>query len=404
MSEVIEEIDDFEFSIDGIEESTDTFDVDFEGADVEVKDTTIEPTVNTVEDKKTKVPTPNAEDVFDVDELGNSLVEGNKEGSTKGSDDTPSTDDKGFSSSDGVYSRFASALYQDGILEGLTEEDIKNVKNGNEFAALISKTIKNNEYSDLNDQGRQFLEAVRAGVPIETMAKIHNTEMQLNNLSDESFIESDDDDDDSTESKRNIREQLITNDLRSRGIKESTVSRMVAASFKEGADEEDARNAIENLRETIKTSKASKVESANAERTQMQESRNALVDRIIKGEEIIPGIKVPESMRSEIAKAMTEPTGRDANGRLTNFVGDKRSENSELFDTRLNYYIKLGLFNEKPDLSIFGKQKASSALQQLEKEIGNDMIYEGGRGASLKGVAEREKEAKMLSYLDNMEF
>jgi len=399
--EEIEEFEDFEFALDDIEESTDTFDVDDNGSSVEPV-ISKEVTAVKAETKKDSVETFNADEVFEVDEKGNAVTDG-KEGETV-ANDNPSTKDKGISSSDGVYAKFASALYQDGILEGLTEEDLKNVKTDKDFSALITKTIKNNEYSDLSDKGKEFLEAVRAGVPIETMAKIHNTELQLASLEEDTFIENDDDDEQAAESKRNMREQLMFNDLRSKNIKESVARRMVAASFKEGADEEDARNAIENLKATVQKNKTAHIESSKAEQLQIQENRNVLVDRIIKTEEILPGIKVPEKIRSKIAKSLTEPTGRDANGRLRTFVGDKRLENSELFDTRLNYYIEMGLFDVKPDLSFFEKQKMTSAVRQLEKEIGNDMVYEGGRGASLKGVAERENEAKMLSLLDNMNF
>jgi len=401
MSEQIEELDDFEFSIDGIEESTDTFDVDFEGASNDDNSST-EKVTDKVTKEEEQNETFNAEEVFEVDELGNSVTAGNEEETVTG--DNPSTIDKGISSSKDVYSKFASALYQDGILAGISEEDLKDVGDANKFADLIAKTIKANEYSDLGERGKEFLDAVRAGVPIETATKIHNTEIQLENLKEESFIETDEDEEETLDSKRAIREQLIFNDFRSKGIKENVAKRLTAASFKEGADEEDAKNAVENLRNTIKETKAAKIEAAKAEQLQIQEQRNAFVDKLIKTEEIIPGIKVPEKVRSKIAKNMTEPTGRDANGRLRNFVGDKRAENTEMFDTRLNYYIELGLFDEKPDLSIFGKQKMSSAVSKLEKELGNDIIYEGGRGTSLQGVAERENQAKMLSLLDNMDF
>lgn len=403
MSEQIEEMDDFEFSIDGIEESADTFSMDFDTPTNDSK-TSTEVNASNKEDKEgNKVDTPNALDVFEVDEQGNSVTAG-KEGEVV-ADGNPSTIDKGISSSNGNYvSKFASALYQDGILSGFSEDELKGDLDNEKLADLIAKTIKANEYADLGERGKEFLDAVRAGVPIEVATKIHNTEIQLDNLKDESFIETDDDEEESSESKRAIREQLIFNDFRSKGIKESVAKRLTAASFKEGADEEDAKNAVENLKNTIKQTKAARIEAAKAEEVQLIEKRNAFVAKIIKTEEIIPGIKVPEKMRSELAKALTEPTGRDANGRLTNAVSDKRAENMEQFDTRLNYYIKLGLFDDKPDLSVFGKQKMTSAVKQLEKELGNDIVYEGGRGASLKGVGERENQAKMLSLLDNMEF
>ncbi len=46
----------------------------------------------------------------------------------------------------------------------------------------------------------------------------------------------------------------------------------------------------------------------------------------------------------------------------------------------------------------------SSAVSKLEKDLGNDIIYEGGRGASLEGIVEKENQAKLLSLLDNTDF
>lgn len=395
----MEGTEDFEFSIEGIEENNDTFEMDFSNDDINTSTDTSEVDNAVGKNNDKKVTDIDPESTFDV--TFKSDVTGDEEGVTD--NDTPSTNDGAHSSSKVAMTKLASALYQDGIITGVTEEELKDV-DGDKLAEFLKRTIKENEYSDLGERGREFLDAVRAGVPIEVATKIHNTELQLEGFTEDAFIESDDDDDDVAENKRATREQLIMNDLISRGFTKEVAKRKTDMSFKEGIDEEDAKIALDNLKNTMKHRKEAEIQAAKVESENIQKQRVALVDKILKTEEILPGLKVPEGMRSKIARSLTEPTGRDANGRLRTYVSDKRSVNAELFDTRLNYFIELGLFDEKPDLSIFGKQKVSSAVKLLEKELGNDVIYEGGKGTSLKGIEERTKQANMLAFLDNTEF
>jgi hypothetical protein len=392
----MEGIEDFEFSIEGIEENNDTFEMDVLNDGSPVGDT--ENTTLTDDDKDEN---KNVDPMSTFDVTFKNDVTGNEEDVTDS--DTPSKNGEVFSSSNVALTKLASALHQDGIITGVTEEELKDV-DGDKLAEFLKRTIKSNEYADLGDKGKEFLDAIRAGLPLETAVKIHNTELQLENFTEDLFVESDDDDDDVAESKRASREQLIYNDLLSRGFSADVAKRKTAMSFKEGVDEEDAKVALESLRTVVKQNKAAELERVKAEQEAIQTQRQALVAKVISTEEILPGIKVPEAMRSKIAKALTEPTGRDANGRLRNAVMDKRAVNAEMFDTRLNYLIELGLFDEKPDLSIFGRQKMSSAVKLLEKDLGNDVIYEGGKGTSLKGIAERENQVNMLSLLDNVQF
>jgi hypothetical protein len=392
----MEGIEDFEFSIEGIEENNDTFEMDVLNDGSPVGDTE-----NTTLTDDNKDENKNVDPMSTFDVTFKNDVTGNEEDVTDS--DTPSKNGEVFSSSNVALTKLASALHQDGIITGVTEEELKDV-DGDKLAEFLKRTIKSNEYADLGDKGKEFLDAIRAGLPLETAVKIHNTELQLENFTEDLFVESDDDDDDVAESKRASREQLIYNDLLSRGFSADVAKRKTAMSFKEGVDEEDAKVALESLRTVVKQNKAAELERVKAEQEAIQTQRQALVAKVISTEEILPGIKVPEAMRSKIAKALTEPTGRDANGRLRNAVMDKRAVNAEMFDTRLNYLIELGLFDEKPDLSIFGRQKMSSAVKLLEKDLGNDVIYEGGKGTSLKGIAERENQVNMLSLLDNVQF
>jgi hypothetical protein len=104
-----------------------------------------------------------------------------------------------------------------------------------------------------------------------------------------------------------------------------------------------------------------------------------------------------------MAEAMTNPTGRTENGALRTTVSDKRSESPFDFDTRLHYFIKMGLFDEKPDTSLFTKRSMSNAVQELEKSLSTEGIYDAGRGASLESITEREMKDNYLRLLDGVD-
>jgi len=388
----------FTFDIDGVEDAG-TFEIELkEDAPSSAAEAAVKPTVPT-DGEGTKAEDATSETgTFEV-ELKNTISGSDKEGDTTFTlpEDKPSSDSA--PSSPHLLTRLASALQKDGVLTGVTEEDIKDVDIP-KLAEMIKGTIKQNEYSDLDNRAKEALEAIRAGVPIENIIKHHNAETKLADFTEDRFIESDTDDETIADTKKNIRQNLIYNDLIARGYSQADAERRTRQSFNSGDDEADAKLALNSLKSIAAQRKQAEIEQAKQTQEQHENSRQDLFKRVAELKEVLPGMPVNEETAKWMAEAMTNPTGRNESGQLRTTVSDKRSENPFNFDTRLHYFIKMGLFDEKPDLSLFTRRSMSSAVEELEKSLSNEGIYEGGRGASLESITEREMKENYLRMLD----
>jgi len=391
----------FTFDIDGVEDAG-TFEIELkEDAPSSAAEAAVKPTVPTDGEGTKAEDAPSNTGTFEV-ELKNAISGSDKEGDTTFElpEDKPSSESA--PSSPHLLTRLASALYKDGVLTGVSEEDIKDV-DVPKLADMIKNTIEKNEYSDLDNRAKEALEAIRAGVPIENIIKHHNAETKLADFTEDRFIESDSDDEDIAENKRTIRQNLIYNDLIARGYSQADAERRTRQSFNSGDDEADAKLALNSLKSIAAQRKQAEIEQAKQVQQQHENSRQELFKRVAELKEVLPGMPVNEETAKWMAEAMTNPTGRNENGQLRTTVSDKRSENPFNFDTRLHYFIKMGLFDEKPDLSLFTRRSMSSAVEELEKSLSTEGIYEAGRGASLESITEREMKENYLRMLDGVD-
>jgi hypothetical protein len=375
----------FEFNVDGIEDVTFVID-EMTGGEIEQSD-------NTEENKEENELTFTAPSPGEILEEGNEVVF---------TEDKPS--DNSVPSSPSFIADFASALAKDGVITGIEEDKLKGITSLLALKDAIADTIKTNEFADLDNRAKEVLNAIRAGVPVEKIEKFHNTEMQLAQYTEDKFVDDENDDEEALTYKAEVRRNLIFNDYRVKGFTEEVAKRKTDASFKSGDDIEDAKLAIEGLKATAAQRKQVEFQAAQANKQKYEDARESLKQNVLKTEEIVPGLKVSEEMRRQLAEAMTVPTGRTKEGQLRTVVSDKRAENPSAFDTKLNYYIALGLFNDKPDLSIFTKAKVSSAVSEMEKNLTSSGVYEGGRGINLENVMKTEQRNLDLSLLDNIKF
>ena len=388
----------FTFDIDGVEDAG-TFDIELkEGAPASAIDAAVK-AITLQDGESTEAGDATSEKgTFEVtlkDVISGSNMEGDATFTLP--KDKPSSESA--SSSPHLLTRLASALYKDGVLTGVNEEDIKDMDIP-KLAGMIKGTIHKNEYSDLDPRTKEALDAIRAGVPIDNVIKHHNAETKLADFTEDRFIESDSDDESIANSKKEIRQSLIYNDLIARGYLQSDAERRTRQSFNSGDDDADAKLALNSLKGIAVQRKNAEVEHAKRSQQQHENSRKELFSRVADLKEVIPGMPVNDETAKWMAEAMTNPTGRNESGQLRTIVSDKRSEDAFSFDTRLHYFIKMGLFDEKPDMSLFTRRSMSSAVEELEKNLSTEGIYEAGRGASLESITEREMKDNYLRMLD----
>ena len=317
-------------------------------------------------------------------------------------DNDGSSDDDGSQdiADDDIAKSIASAFAKDGILT-VDEEDLKNVKSFEDIGELIKKTIQKNEFSDLNDEAKAAIDAIRKGVPIEAVKATHNLETTLNNIKEDDFIESDTDTDEDAEQKKNLRANLIMRDLLNRNFSKEKAEKMLKRSIESGDDIDDAKEAHANLLEQVKLRKQEDLRIATERQQKIEENKKKVIETIDTTKEIIPGVKLTDEVKKFIKEGMTVPTGRTKEGQLRTVVSDKKSEDPVGFDTKLLYYIKLGLFDKEPDFSTLKNSKVTSAVAELEKNLRNSGgSHKGGKGFSLGNSGGGSSTYDMLDGLD----
>jgi hypothetical protein len=262
------------------------------------------------------------------------------------------------SEEDNVYSVISQMLREDGILDS-------EFKSSEEMLSAFGEAIKNGieSYKDeLPEPVKKLIEGYEEGVPFEDILKIKSEQIRLDSLTDENLEEN-------VELQKALNREYFKATTKFSDVKiEKEIQRL--ADLDELFD--SSVEAKEALKELNKEKEAEKIEEARQNRIRQEENYrkeiNQLNERVSKTTEIIPGIKISEKEQKELFKAITTPV-ETRGSELLNQVMLVREKDPIGFEMKLNYYIKLGLFNETPDISKLTKVAETKTVSKLEKQL-----------------------------------
>jgi len=262
------------------------------------------------------------------------------------------------SEEDNVYSVISQMLREDGILDS-------EFKSSEEMLSAFGEAIKNGieSYKDeLPEPVKKLIEGYEEGVPFEDILKIKSEQIRLDSLTDENLEEN-------VELQKALNREYFKATTKFSDAKiEKEIQRL--ADLDELFD--SSVEAKEALKELNKEKEAEKIEEARQNRILQEENYrkeiNQLNERVSKTTEIIPGIKISEKEQKELFKAITTPV-ETRGSELLNQVMLVREKDPIGFEMKLNYYIKLGLFNETPDISKLTKVAETKTVSKLEKQL-----------------------------------
>jgi hypothetical protein len=287
----------------------------------------------------------------------------------------------------------AATLHEEGILPTLNLNDLKG-KPFSEAMKLFLSAQKEyiekgrSEYLDsLTDRQREFLEMIELGVPQENVEHQFTIEDAYSKVTDQ--VLSDD-----TE----MQKQIIVQDLKLKGLSDTKIQVFLKASEDNETLFEEAKEARDNINTYIAGQKQAQIETAKAaqkkaddEEAELQKNIKATIE---KTEEILPGIKLTPNEKIKLNDLMTKPVEEKViNGRKTpiNLINKKRMEDRVLFDLKLNYFIQMGLFDAKADLSKFVKKMTSTAAEKLSGKLKEEVTGVTGKGITYEKKEEQVK-------------
>jgi len=282
---------------------------------------------------------------------------------TDGEDDSDSDD--GDDSSQKLYSSLASALAEEGIISS-PEDPIKGPE---DLFNTIKKEIQRNEFSDLTDTQKEYLEAVRNGVSVEEFKTVKSFEQQLDNITDEQLAED-----------VELRKSIITQNYMNQGLSEEKANKLAQQAVDLNTDVEEAKEGLESVKQFTKEAYQKRIDAQKAAKQkiiddqikQAKELKKAVFDT----KEIIPGMPINEKVKNDIHDQMTKVIGKSKDGKPLNAFMKAREEDPINFTIKMHYLFHLTNGFKNFD-KVVTKSK-SDAVKQLDNLIkGNTFVKSG---------------------------
>jgi len=294
---------------------------------------------------------------------------------------------------------FASVLLEEGVIDA-EDDRLEGLSGPSDLVDLIKDTIKKNEYADLNDQAKQMLEDYRKGVPSEVIRNYNNQKLQLERLQTSQILPDDADSDDIAAQKEQIRKTLIYNSFVASGINPERAKKLTDRSVELGDDVEDASAALNDLKVINEKKMEEQRQLAESQKAEAQNKVKKIEKQIMETEEILPGMKVPERKRKELFDQMTQPVKVTEQGPIY-AIQELRAKDPVTFDLRLHYLASLGLFNENPDISVFGRTSNSKSVKKFTDSLENQRSSNFGGGGNRQQIF-GSVDQDLLKSLDNL--
>ena len=260
-----------------------------------------------------------------------------------------------------IYRTLSELLKEEGIVED-TFEDKEALFNY--FKSVADNNVK--EWVDsLPKEISDLITNYEEGVPFDELLQIKSDQIRLNSITDESL-----------EDNIDLQKNLVRNFYKEKGFTEAKIEKMVSKAEDLDELEDEAKEALAELKE----SENKRLESIQVETKRRAlenqkayvESVNKLNSTINEVKEIIPGVKIDEKTKKELFNMITKPA-ETRDGVSYSEIMLLREKNPLDFELKLNYYAKMGLFDENPKFDVIMKKSETKVLNKLERQLEEDL-------------------------------
>ena len=281
--------------------------------------------VNTEAEETTQAETQQEDtlSLIEIEEVAEYGVEETEEGTATAEDedeDTEEVDEAPESDKETPSSQIASltsTLYQEGALSHLDEEDLAEIKSIDDLTEHLMESLKDNEYADLTPEQRDYLEALRNGVPEQEYKEAIHNQAIYEKITEDS-LEAEDD------QTMSGRLELIKRRYLAKGFDNNEVQSMLKRSVAANSTLEDSKLALRDLK-SAEVAKLTKMkEDAASAKSQREADEKVRLEDLKKSindtKEVIPGVKVNSRTKAKIYDTMTKPVGYTEEGAPLNEV------------------------------------------------------------------------------------
>lgn len=260
-----------------------------------------------------------------------------------------------------IYSSLAAHLNETGVLPSLNLEENK-INSVEDLQNAIKSEIDNS----ISERQRAYEKAVESGEPVDEYVKHTNQMAFLDKITDESL--------ESTDSAE-LRFNLIGQDFLNKGFSKEDAIKYAKRSQDLGEDIEDAKSALERIKEfNINSYKKSVEEKQKLEKQNVDKIK----DFVNNTDEIIKGIKLTPTTKEELLKQMTTAVGRDEKGNPLTKYGEALTKDPVKTKAITEYMFLLtkGFTDFSKINNIIGS-KATKNIDEVLRNTGGDFINSG---------------------------
>lgn len=295
------------------------------------------------------------------------------ESSSSGEDTTDKDPGDKTSPNTPILASVALACYEDGIFPDLSEDEIKEIKDSESFAAALKKQIE----AGLDAEQKRIRDMLNVGVEPDIIQQYEGAIQYLSGISEEELeAESDD--------AEALRKKIIYSDFINRGFKKERAQREVERSFNAGTDIEDAKAALESCLDFYKEEYSSVVEErkakAAADKAAQEKRLKEFKARVLNTEKPFDGINLDKGTREKVYNNMTKASYKDEAGNIMTPIQKYIKENS----LDAHYYLSLmyTLTDGFKNIDKLVNQKLTKAkkgaLRELEHKLSNTRTLDDG--------------------------
>lgn len=294
------------------------------------------------------------------------------------------TPQKGGASPNDFFSSIATAIAEEGLFPDLDEETISKIKTAQDLRDAIKQQMD----AGLDEQQRRVAEALDNGVEPDQIRQYENIIGWLNAQDKNIDVEGDAGDE--------LRRRIIIQDYLNKGFKEDRAKSKVDKIFEDGNDKEEAKEALQSLKDSYGKDYKKLLDDAKAEAEHEAEERNKKAARIKKSMiddkiDFFGDIEISKEVRQKAYDAISKPIYKDPK------TGDAYTAVQKLeLDNSEEFLIKLGLLYALTDgmKSIDGlvakkaKKEVKRGFSELERKINNTVRDANGNLNFTSGVSD----------------
>jgi hypothetical protein len=272
------------------------------------------------------------------------------------------TDSNSSSLSPKFFSSLVQALKEGGILEDVEDKDIKSQE---DFFSVLDESIKAREFADLTEDQKTYLEALRAGIPHEQITAHQQNIDAYNSITEEAIAEE-------TTDGEDLRRTIIMNNFTAKGIAEAKARKLADKIFDAGEDVEEAREALTELKEIEKKQFESQKQAKIKQKESQEKSEKEAVDKLNKvvkeTKELIPGMQIPQTLKNDIIKGLTQPVAFTEDNRPLDIISKFLYDNPIDGRFKLAYILKVTDGMKKMNV-LESKKARSNAFKDLQNAL-----------------------------------